>query len=60
MRFLVFWGQDKKQKATKRQNEDVQDSEGVQEIEQEIVIALRPLNMQDFKEAKNQVNNSNQ
>ncbi|XP_027916950.1 uncharacterized protein LOC114176194 isoform X2 [Vigna unguiculata] len=46
---------DKKQKATKRQNEDVQDSEGVQEIEQEIVIALRPLNMQDFKEAKNQV-----
>ncbi|BAT73024.1 hypothetical protein VIGAN_01047800 [Vigna angularis var. angularis] len=46
---------DKKQKAAKRQNEDVQDSEGGQEIEQEIVIALRPLNMQDFKEAKNQV-----
>ncbi|XP_047156292.1 uncharacterized protein LOC124827307 [Vigna umbellata] len=46
---------DKKQKAAKRQNEDVQDSEGGQEIDQEIVIALRPLNMQDFKEAKNQV-----
>ncbi|XP_027340718.1 putative cell division cycle ATPase [Abrus precatorius] len=48
---------DKKQKAAEGKNEDVQDSEEVQSIdaEEERVITLRPLNMQDFREAKNQV-----
>ncbi|XP_019446555.1 PREDICTED: uncharacterized AAA domain-containing protein C16E9.10c-like [Lupinus angustifolius] len=54
---------DKKQKdkATKDQNKDVQDrnKQGAvdteQEAKQERVITLRPLNMQDFREAKNQV-----
>ncbi|TKY60681.1 AAA domain-containing protein isoform X2 [Spatholobus suberectus] len=56
---------DKKQKAAKGQNRDVQDSQGGQSIvgntqdgeeedKQERVITLRSLNMQDFKEAKNQ------
>lgn len=53
--FFVFWGQNKKQKAAKGQNEDVQYSQGEEETEQERVITLRPLNMPDFKEAKNQV-----
>ncbi|KAG4391586.1 hypothetical protein GLYMA_05G212900v4 [Glycine max] len=60
---------DKKQKAAKGQNKDVQESQGGQsilgntqdaidgeeEVKQERVITLGPLNMQDFKEAKNQV-----
>ncbi|XP_020224539.1 putative cell division cycle ATPase isoform X2 [Cajanus cajan] len=60
---------DKKQKAAKGHNKDVQDSQGGQsivgntrdalhgeeEVKQTRVITLRPLNMQDFKEAKNQV-----
>ncbi|ESW32115.1 hypothetical protein PHAVU_002G294200 [Phaseolus vulgaris] len=60
---------DKKQKAAKKQNDYVKDSQGEpsiagtnqdgtsgeEEIEQERVITLRPLNKQDFKEAKNQV-----
>ncbi|KAL2342709.1 hypothetical protein Fmac_003994 [Flemingia macrophylla] len=52
---------DKKQKAAKKQNKDFQDSqvgntqEGQEEVEHGRVITLRPLNMQDFKEAKNQV-----
>ncbi|KAK7318165.1 hypothetical protein RJT34_02864 [Clitoria ternatea] len=45
---------DKKQKAAKGQSEDVQDSIVGNDAE-ERVITLRPLNMQDFKEAKNQV-----
>ncbi|KAK7358561.1 hypothetical protein VNO77_00494 [Canavalia gladiata] len=46
---------DKKQKAAKGQN-DVQDSQDAKkEVKQERVITLRSLNMQDFKEAKNQV-----
>lgn len=63
--FLVFW-QEKKQKAAKGQNKDVEDRQeeqsvggNTQEVEekvqQERVITLRPLNMQDFREAKNQV-----
>ena len=68
---FIFWfgGQDKKQKAAKGQNKDVQESQGGQsilgntqdaidgeeEVKQERVITLGPLNMQDFKEAKNQV-----
>ncbi|KAJ1386055.1 P-loop containing nucleoside triphosphate hydrolase [Sesbania bispinosa] len=60
---------DKKQKYAEGQNNNVQDVQGEQftagntedaqdaeeEVEQERVITLRPLNMQDFKEAKNQV-----
>ncbi|KAG5030007.1 hypothetical protein JHK87_013521 [Glycine soja] len=60
--------EDKKQKAAKGQNKDVQESQGGQsilgntqdaidgeeEVKQERVITLGPLNMQDFKEAKNQ------
>ncbi|XP_061337840.1 uncharacterized protein LOC133284778 [Gastrolobium bilobum] len=45
---------DKKQKAAKGQNkDDALDAE--KEVKQERVITLRPLNMQDFKEAKSQV-----
>ncbi|XP_028245532.1 uncharacterized AAA domain-containing protein C16E9.10c-like isoform X2 [Glycine soja] len=60
---------DKKQKASRGQNKDVQESRGQsvvgntqdaldeeEEVKQErVIITLRPLNMQDFKEAKNQV-----
>ncbi|KAJ1416151.1 P-loop containing nucleoside triphosphate hydrolase [Sesbania bispinosa] len=60
---------EKKQKDVEGQNNFVQDVQGEQstagntqdaqdaeeEVEQERVITLRPLNMQDFKEAKNQV-----
>ncbi|XP_073226139.1 uncharacterized protein [Cicer arietinum] len=57
---------DKKQKATKEHNKDIQDrqeeqsmvgnTQGAKEkLQHERVITLRPLNMQDFKEAKNQV-----
>ncbi|KAK7399150.1 hypothetical protein VNO78_10326 [Psophocarpus tetragonolobus] len=50
---------EKKQKVAKGQKEDVQDSQGAldgeEEVTQERVITLRQLNMQDFKEAKNQV-----
>ncbi|KEH21161.1 uncharacterized protein [Medicago truncatula] len=55
---------DKKQKATKEQNKNTQEAKEQNknsqeakedEVPQERVITLRPLNMQDFKEAKNQV-----
>ena len=57
--------QEQKQKVAKEQDkthteqswvgnsQDAQDAK--EEVKQERVITLRPLNMQDFKEAKNQV-----
>ncbi|KAK2385184.1 hypothetical protein P8452_39946 [Trifolium repens] len=45
---------DKKQKATKEQSKNTEE-EPKEEVQQERVITLRPLNMQDFKEAKKQV-----
>ncbi|TKY70986.1 hypothetical protein E2542_SST07281 [Spatholobus suberectus] len=63
---------EKKQKGAEGQNNNVQDVQGNQstvgntqdaldaeeEVQQERVITLRPLNMQDFKEAKNQLGSS--
>jgi len=49
-------GQEKKQQGAGGQNNDVQDAlDTEEEVQQERVITLRPLNMQDFKEAKSQV-----
>ncbi|XP_020204661.1 uncharacterized protein LOC109789991 [Cajanus cajan] len=47
---------EKKQKGGEGQNSNVQDAE--EEAQQERVITLRPLNMRDFIEAKNQVSAS--
>ncbi|KAL2348003.1 hypothetical protein Fmac_002003 [Flemingia macrophylla] len=47
---------EKRQKGGERHNNNAQDAE--EEAQQERVITLRPLNMQDFKEAKNQVSAS--
>ncbi|KAI5383551.1 uncharacterized protein LOC127105237 isoform X2 [Lathyrus oleraceus] len=44
---------EKKQKLNKGQNKNTLEAE--EEVQQERVITLRPLNMQDFKEAKSQV-----
>ncbi|KAF7810386.1 ribosome biogenesis ATPase RIX7-like isoform X1 [Senna tora] len=44
---------EKKKKAAEEQNKDAVDAE--EEVQQEKVISLRPLNMQDFREAKSQV-----
>ncbi|KAG5089953.1 hypothetical protein AAZX31_01G208400 [Glycine max] len=47
---------EKKQQGAGGQNNDVQDAlDTEEEVQQERVITLRPLNMQDFKEAKSQV-----
>ncbi|KAG4993089.1 hypothetical protein JHK86_029916 [Glycine max] len=47
---------EKKQKDAGGQNNDVQEAPDTEEkVQQERVITLRPLNMQDFKEAKSQV-----
>ncbi|CAJ2676501.1 unnamed protein product [Trifolium pratense] len=45
---------DKKKKATKEQSKNTEE-EAKEEVQKERVITLRPLNMQDFKEAKKQV-----
>ncbi|XP_045826309.1 putative ribosome biogenesis ATPase nvl isoform X2 [Trifolium pratense] len=45
---------DKKKKATKEKSKNTED-EAKEEVQKERVITLRPLNMQDFKEAKKQV-----
>lgn len=54
--FSICLGQEKKQQGAGGQNNDVQDAlDTEEEVQQERVITLRPLNMQDFKEAKSQV-----
>ncbi|PNX90640.1 P-loop containing nucleoside triphosphate hydrolases superfamily protein, partial [Trifolium pratense] len=45
---------DKKKKAMKEQSKNTEE-EAKEEVQKERVITLRPLNMQDFKEAKKQV-----
>ncbi|XP_022631328.1 ribosome biogenesis ATPase RIX7 [Vigna radiata var. radiata] len=50
---------EKRQKGVEEQNNNVQDAlEAKEEVKQERVISLRPLNMQDFKEARSQVSAS--
>ena len=50
---IFVFGSRKRRKMVKDKSKDAQDVE--EEIEQERVITLRPLNMQDFKVAKSQV-----